>query len=200
MPVLLLIQNRRKFTYCRGRSWSCLIKFYYPSQANKFPCGSTTLLWHAQPLRLTALLKLPYLRVEYKPATWEGSVSTDYWAFTELGKESDHDLSLIFSLTEFFRTMSKPNSCLWKLIIMCITSFHPAIKTGSELRNSHCTVKEAYAEWLNEAERGSKLLTPPIHSPPTTCLAALGCHLWEVLVNTAILSCPWAEPMDTTLG
>lgn len=145
-------------------------------------------------MSLTALSKLPYLRVGCKPATLEGSVSPDYWVFTELGKEWDHDLCLIFSLTELFKTMSKPNSYLWKLIIMCITSFHPAIESGSELGNSHCTEKEADSEWLNEAERGSSLLTPPIHSPPPPCLAALGCHLWEVLVNTAILSCPWADP------
>lgn len=194
MPVLFLTQDRRKFAYGRERSWSYLIQFEYPSQANKFPCGNTLLLWHAQPGSLTELLKLPHLRVGYKPATWEGSVSTDYWVFTELGKESNHDLSLIFSVTELFKAMSKPKSCLWKLIIMCITSFHPAIKSGSELRNSHCAEKEADAEWLNEAERGSSHPTPPIYSPPATFLAALGCHLWDMLVNTAILSCPWAEP------
>lgn len=178
MPVLLLRQDRRKFAYCRGRSWSFLIKFEYPSLANKFPCGNTALLWHAQPVSLTALLKLPYVRVGYEPATWEGSVSTLYWVFTELGKESDYYLSLIFSLTELFKTMSKPNSWLWKLIIICITSFHPAIKTGSELRNSHCTEKEADAEWLNEAERGSRLLTPPIHSSllPVLLLLAVICE------------------------
>lgn len=39
----------------------------------------------------------------------------------------------------------------------------------------------------------------PITPPIGTCHAALGCHLWEVLANTAILIWPWVEPMVATL-